>query len=186
VQVTKKNADNEFMSRRESKLHILINNAGVRPFPIPSLETRATRPLTEYDIDNVCTLFRDHSRFRNPIRCSYHSQIFLSHPSIAHTKQTNYLSHFLLTHLLLPTLFSTATTAPPGTVRIINVSSSGHAQLAPKDGINLNDLNLKDKSTWTRYGHSKLCQVLHAKSLAEKFGSKGLVAVSLHPGTVKT
>jgi NAD(P)-dependent dehydrogenase (short-subunit alcohol dehydrogenase family) len=110
----------------------------------------------------------------------------LLHFSIAYKKQTNYLSHFFLTHLLLPTLLSTATTAPPGTVRIINVSSSGHAQLAPKDGIIFDDLNLKDKSTWTRYGHSKLCQVLHAKSVAEKFRSKGLVAVSLHPGTVKT
>jgi NAD(P)-dependent dehydrogenase (short-subunit alcohol dehydrogenase family) len=164
-------------------LHILINNAGVSLFSIPSLDTRM---LTKYYIDNVCTLLRDSSRFRNPIRCPYPSQIFLSHSSIAYIEQTNYLSHFLLTHLLLPTLLSTAATSTPGTVRIINVSSSGHAQLAPKDGINFDDLKLKDQSTWTRYGHSKLCQVLHAKSLAEKFTSKGLLAVSLHPGTVKT
>jgi NAD(P)-dependent dehydrogenase (short-subunit alcohol dehydrogenase family) len=183
VEQRKKNANGEFMNRRESKLHILINNAGVSLFSIPSLKTRM---LTEYYIDNVCTVFRDASRFRNPIRCSHPSQIFLSQSFIAYIKQTNYLSHFLLTHLLLPTLLSTAITSPPGTVRIVNVSSSGHAQLAPKDGTNLDDLNLKDKSTWTRYGHSKLCQVLHAKYLAEKFGSKGLVAVSLHPGTVKT
>jgi NAD(P)-dependent dehydrogenase (short-subunit alcohol dehydrogenase family) len=164
-------------------LHILINNAGVSLFSIPYFGTRL---LTEYYIDNVCTLFRNSSRFRNPICCSYLLQILLSHSSIAYTKQTNYLSHFLLTHLLLPTLLSAAATSPPGTIRIVNVSSSGHAQLAPKDGINLDDPNLKDKSTWTRYGHSKLCQVLHAKSLAEKFGDIGLVSVSLHPGTVKT
>jgi NAD(P)-dependent dehydrogenase (short-subunit alcohol dehydrogenase family) len=104
--------------------------------------------------------------------------------------QTNYLSHHLLTSLLLPNLLSTITqpNTPPNTVRVINVSSDGHKKLAPKTGIQFQDINLENKSTWTRYGHSKLCNVLHSLSLSQKYGTGkgGLVAVSLHPGTVKT
>ncbi|KAG4433034.1 hypothetical protein IFR05_011473 [Cadophora sp. M221] len=107
--------------------------------------------------------------------------------------QTNYLSHYLLTSLLLPTLLTTARNpqTPANTVRIVNVSSDGHAKLAPKAGVSFGDVNLENASSWTRYGHSKLCQVLHAKALGQMYGrgeGQGgeLVAVSLHPGTVKT
>jgi NAD(P)-dependent dehydrogenase (short-subunit alcohol dehydrogenase family) len=100
--------------------------------------------------------------------------------------QTNYLSHFLLTSLLLPTLLSTAKTAPRGTVRVVNVSSDGHAKLAPRSGIDFQDPNLKRASVWTRYGHSKLALVLHAKALGGRVGREGVLGVCLHPGTVRT
>ena len=50
---------------------------------------------------------------------------------------------------------------------------------------------MESKSTWARYGMSKLGNVLHAKELARRYGStssaeNGILAVSLHPGTVKT
>lgn len=49
-------------------------------------------------------------------------------------------------------------------------------------------MNLEKSSTWTRCGHSKLCNVLHASEFAQRNGEggRGLIAVSLHPGTVKT
>lgn len=105
--------------------------------------------------------------------------------------QTNYLSHFYLTSLLLPTLQSTASkpSTPPNTVRIVNVSSDGHAKLAPREGIPFDDMNMESKSTWARYGMSKLANVLHAKELARRYGNAkggGIIAASLHPGTVKT
>lgn len=101
--------------------------------------------------------------------------------------QTNYLAHYLLTSLMLPTLVSTAENSPPGTVRIVNVSSDGHAKLAPKEGILFDDkCHAKDAGTWTRYGMSKLANVLHTKELARRYGENGVVAVCLHPGTVKT
>jgi NAD(P)-dependent dehydrogenase (short-subunit alcohol dehydrogenase family) len=109
-----------------------------------------------------------------------HLKIILTAPKV------NYISHFLLTQLLLPTLLSTATTSSPGTVRIVNVSSGGHAKLAPKAGIAFDDTNLKNASTWTRYGQSKLANVLHAKELARRYGEQRIWAASLHPGTVKT
>jgi NAD(P)-dependent dehydrogenase (short-subunit alcohol dehydrogenase family) len=101
--------------------------------------------------------------------------------------QTNYLAHYLLTSLLLPTLISTAENSPQGTVRIVNVSSDGHAKLAPKEGILFEDkCRAKEVSTWTRYGMSKLANVLHTKEIASRYGENGIMAVCLHPGTVKT
>ena len=39
---------------------------------------------------------------------------------------------------------------------------------------------------WRAYGQSKTANVLFTTSLATKLGSKGLVAVSLHPGVIGT
>jgi NAD(P)-dependent dehydrogenase (short-subunit alcohol dehydrogenase family) len=98
---------------------------------------------------------------------------------------TNYIGHYLFTRLLLPTLLTTAATAPRGSVRIVNVSSNGHGY-ASKAGIEFTNTNLKDASTWTRYGQSKLANILHARALADKFGDKGLLTASVHPGAVHT
>jgi NAD(P)-dependent dehydrogenase (short-subunit alcohol dehydrogenase family) len=74
--------------------------------------------------------------------------------------------------------------ADKGSVRIVNVSSDGHAKLAPKEGIVFSDMNMKNFSVWARYGHSKLANVLHAKELAKRYPD--ILTFSLHPGTVKT
>ena len=108
--------------------------------------------------------------------------------------QTNYLAHWLFTYHLLPLLRSTAKTLPPGSVRIVNLSSSGHYS-APKGGINFADLSLADQGGMTRYGQSKLANVLHAKTLHGQYGpgASGVTAEdgqiwssTVHPGLVKT
>ncbi|KAJ5106808.1 retinol dehydrogenase [Penicillium angulare] len=97
----------------------------------------------------------------------------------------NFIGHFLLTKLLLPMLQMTAEKSVKGSVRIVNVSSDGHAKLAPEEGIIFSDMNMKDNfSVWARYGHSKLANVLHSKELAKRYPD--ILALSLHPGTVKT
>jgi len=95
---------------------------------------------------------------------------------------TNHMGHFLLTKLLLPTLESTAKTAPPGTVRIVNLSSAGH-NLGLR-GIPFNNFQNISPFTQERYGVSKLANILHAKALAQKYSDKGITAVSLHPGII--
>ncbi|CAM1501259.1 Fc.00g104210.m01.CDS01 [Cosmosporella sp. VM-42] len=109
--------------------------------------------------------------------------------------QTNYLSHWLLTFHLLPLLQSTAATAPEGLVRIINVTSDGHARFAPKNGINFDDTALQSESAMLRYGQSKLANVLHAKQLHKDHGpnqdedvpQKGKIYVAaVHPGHIDT
>ncbi|KAJ5279226.1 retinol dehydrogenase [Penicillium angulare] len=97
----------------------------------------------------------------------------------------NYIGHFLFSRLLLPMLQITAEKAVKGSVRVVNVSSDEHTKLAPKEGIISSDMNMKnDFSVWARYGHSKIANVLHLKELAKIYSN--ILALSLHPGTVKT
>ncbi|KIV79142.1 hypothetical protein PV11_06722 [Exophiala sideris] len=111
--------------------------------------------------------------------------------------QTNYLAHWLLTYLLLPLLESTAAhEEQPGSVRVVNISSMGHAA-APKEGINFADTALAQSFTFRRYGQSKLANILHAKSLHQRYNhasaanrpatnNNKIWALSLHPGNVDT
>ncbi|KAK6214105.1 hypothetical protein LQW54_004707 [Pestalotiopsis sp. IQ-011] len=108
--------------------------------------------------------------------------------------QTNYLAHWVLTEHLLPLLRQTAGALPAGSVRIVNLTSSGHLA-APKGGIEFDDLGLKDSNPWTRYGQSKTANILHTKILNKKYGpgsagaQKGegeIWVASVHPGMVET
>lgn len=108
--------------------------------------------------------------------------------------QTNYLAHWVLTERLLPLMLRTAKTLPAGSVRIVNLTSSGHLS-APKGGINFEDPSLKDGGPWARYGQSKLANILHTKVLHKTYGpdspsarnGKGEIWVSsVHPGLVDT
>ncbi|KAL2817981.1 hypothetical protein BDW59DRAFT_175297 [Aspergillus cavernicola] len=108
--------------------------------------------------------------------------------------QTNYLAHWDLTTHLLPLMLRTATLLPLGSVRIVNLTSSGHLG-APKGGINFQDLSLNESSPWTRYGQSKLANILHTKTLHKRYGpgsasarnGDGEIWVSaVHPGLVET
>ena len=89
----------------------------------------------------------------------------------------NHLGHFLLTRKLLPLLEASAT------ARIINVSSEAH-RLAKPD---MQDLQYeKSYNALTVYADVKLYNILFTKSLAEKYGDKGIYAFALHPGMIKT
>jgi NAD(P)-dependent dehydrogenase (short-subunit alcohol dehydrogenase family) len=90
----------------------------------------------------------------------------------------NHLGHFLLTHHLMPLLL----TSPKS--KVINVSSEAHRAAR----VDFDDLNYSKKkfSSFISYSNVKLFNILFTKSLAEKFGEKGLNAYALHPGVVKT
>ncbi|XP_037068992.1 retinol dehydrogenase 12-like [Pollicipes pollicipes] len=94
------------------------------------------------------------------------------------TFQVNYLAPFLLTHLLTDKLVRSAP------ARVINVSSTGHWFT----DLDLNDLECERKpyALWTRYGTSKLAQILHARELARRLRQRSVTAFSLHPGVVNT
>jgi retinol dehydrogenase 12 len=89
----------------------------------------------------------------------------------------NHLGHFLLTQLLLPKLLA----APHS--RVVNVSSKAHYNAS---GIDFG--SLREPPSVLRvlhaYNVSKLANVLHAKSLARRYGDRGLHAYSLHPGVI--
>ncbi|KAH7324840.1 putative carbonyl reductase [Stachybotrys elegans] len=108
--------------------------------------------------------------------------------------QTNYLAHWVFTFQLLPTMLMTSQGMPPGSVRIVNLSSGAHIA-APRVGINLADTTLHDESTITRYGQSKLANILHTKTLHKMYGPGSYHALAgngeiwctaVNPGGVKT
>ncbi|KAJ4328848.1 hypothetical protein N0V84_000635 [Fusarium piperis] len=108
--------------------------------------------------------------------------------------QTNYLAHWIFTSFLAPLMLKTSKGLPPGTVRIVNLSSSGHYQ-APKEGINFADTSLPNESALARYGQSKLGNIFHAKTLhkmygpgspSSKVGEGEIWTAIVHPGLVDT
>jgi len=97
---------------------------------------------------------------------------------------TNHVGHALFTKLLLPQLKKTA--AEPGSdVRIINLSSSAHAH-APKQGYLLDQVktDMRQTSTWTRYGQSKLANIHFNRELARR--NPDIKCIAVHPGFVRT
>ncbi|RCW48102.1 SDR family oxidoreductase [Paenibacillus prosopidis] len=95
---------------------------------------------------------------------------------IESTFAINYLSHFLLTDLLIDLLKSSAPS------RIINVASK-HSGIT----INYDDLMMTKKySVIKAVGPTKLALVLFTKELAKRLDGSGVTVNSLHPGIVKS
>ncbi|CAK3993257.1 Hypothetical predicted protein [Lecanosticta acicola] len=101
---------------------------------------------------------------------------------------TNHLGHALLVKKLLPTLLETAKHSD---VRVINMTSLAYAQ-APKEGVDFDTLQSPQASLgglipgprWSRYGQSKLTQLLYSQQLALHHPS--ITSVSIHPGIIMT
>jgi len=93
------------------------------------------------------------------------------------TFQVDYLSHFLLTNLLLDVLEKSAPS------RIINVSSASHYG----GHMNFNDLQMrKGYGVMKAYSQAKLAQVLFTYELSRRLEGTGVTVYALHPGAVAT
>jgi NAD(P)-dependent dehydrogenase (short-subunit alcohol dehydrogenase family) len=99
-------------------------------------------------------------------------------------------------------MLKTAARSSPGVVRIVNVASDGHAN-APSFGIDLQDIDQINGGPVSRYGSSKLANILHTRELARRYSTPAaratnsilptesdaggeIWASSVHPGMVKT
>ncbi|XP_030839711.1 retinol dehydrogenase 12-like [Strongylocentrotus purpuratus] len=91
--------------------------------------------------------------------------------------QVNYLSHFLLTLHLLPVL-----KASRGNAKIILVSSMAYRGAGWHED-NMQSIN---KGQLSKYGSTKLYQIMEMFTLAEKLDGFGIGVFSLHPGFVDT
>ena len=85
----------------------------------------------------------------------------------------NYLAPFLLTHLLLPNLRSSAPS------RIVNVASLGQSR------VDLDDLMMeRGYERWDAYGQSKLALIMFTMELASRLAGSGVTVNAVHPGTM--
>jgi NAD(P)-dependent dehydrogenase (short-subunit alcohol dehydrogenase family) len=86
--------------------------------------------------------------------------------------QVNYLSHFLLTRMLMPRILASAP------ARIVNVSSGA------QNPIDFDDVMLEKRFDGGRaYGQSKLAQIMFTFDLAQELDGKGVLVNTLHPAT---
>jgi NAD(P)-dependent dehydrogenase (short-subunit alcohol dehydrogenase family) len=89
------------------------------------------------------------------------------------TFAVNYLSHFLLTSLLLPLLRDAAP------ARIVNVASAGQSP------VDFDDVMLERGYDGLRaYRRSKLAQIMFSFELAERLRDSGVTANALHPASL--
>lgn len=93
--------------------------------------------------------------------------------------QTNHLSHFLFTNLVMEKVL--ASKAP----RIVVVSSHVH-RVGHIRWTDYNFNNGKNYQRWLSYGQSKTANALMGLALAQKLGSRGLVAFPMCPGVCYT
>ncbi|GME32080.1 Short-chain dehydrogenase/reductase SDR [Neofusicoccum parvum] len=118
----------------------------------------------------------------------------------------NHIGPFLLTNLLMDRILAAASASPPGSTRVINVSSGAH-RMAP---FRFHDYNLEGKPVppeeedklagWPEelrtpvdgyvsfhaYCQSKTASVLFTVELNRRLYGKGVVSYSIHPGTIHT
>jgi len=91
---------------------------------------------------------------------------------------TNHIGHFLLVTGLLDHLADDA--------RVVLTSSGAH-QMAPKGGIEFDNLDGSQGYTPIRaYGQSKMANILFAMGLAKRFEGSERVANAVHPGVIAT
>ena len=101
------------------------------------------------------------------------NQRLLSEDGHEYRFQVNYLSGFLLTHMLMPRLLASTPS------RIVNVSSVAQRP------IDFDDVMLENNFSGGRaYAQSKLAQVMFTFDLHEELERTGVMVNSLHPATL--
>ncbi|GJJ74804.1 hypothetical protein EMPS_07162 [Entomortierella parvispora] len=104
----------------------------------------------------------------------------LSADGIEQQFAVNHVGHFVFTMALLGRIKES------GTSRIVILSSMGH-EGPVKGGIDFETLNDETKSnTFSRYGRSKLANILFAKALARRLADTQVFVNVAHPGFVNT
>ncbi|KAJ9636995.1 hypothetical protein H2204_005143 [Knufia peltigerae] len=102
----------------------------------------------------------------------------------------NHLAHFLLTHLLLPTLQASSTMAFQS--RVVALSSTAHRN----SNVHFDDVNLTEPGAYTPptgYAQSKLANVYMATEITRRHGvpkaatgQPGVWGLAVHPGGIRT
>ncbi|KAL5335522.1 dehydrogenase with different specificitie [Aspergillus crustosus] len=94
---------------------------------------------------------------------------------------TNHLGHFLLFYLLKDKLLGSST--PEFNSRVVLLSSCAHQA----GSVDFDNLTLTGEyEPWRSYGQSKTANLWTAREIERRFGSQGLHAWAVHPGSIAT
>ena len=98
----------------------------------------------------------------------------------------NHIGHAYLMQLILPKMLETRRQHADADLRIHVTSSMGGVNFVPATGLALEEMKKPDPFPYnlTRYGHSKLANILFARKLAQEYPF--ISCTSSHPGTVKS
>ncbi|KAI8957431.1 NAD(P)-binding protein [Daldinia sp. FL1419] len=159
-------------------------------------EAKAKGPSTEV-IFIKCDLCSPRAKIREAIAETFKSDrldIFIANAGIMATPPglteegfeiqwgSNYLGHAVILQLLRPILLRTAESGTD--VRHVEVTSYGH-NYAPPGGIQFEHLREPDAvGEFTRYGQSKLAQILYCKAMVKHYPQ--ITSIPVHPGVGKT
>ncbi|KAF7303833.1 NAD(P)-binding protein [Mycena indigotica] len=97
---------------------------------------------------------------------------------------TNVVGHFYLTQLLLPTLLATA--RAHNTARIVNLTSMAHYVATVDYATFVESPQQRRQKPFVLYAQSKWADAVMAMELARRYGSEGIVSVSVNPGNLNT
>lgn len=189
-------------------------NVDVRPLLVDlssqkSVRKAADEVLSWKDVPNIDLIINNAGIMRHGE--AYDGDIPTTEDGLEDQFGTNHVGHFLLTSLIMPKVIAAAKNAPAGSVRIVNVSSSGTyvspfrasdiAWKKPASQLPENErpafammkhagMNLDENVAYiptAAYGQSKTCNVLFSVGLNQRlFEEYGILSFALNPGEVKT
>ena len=141
----------------------IIENTGNRNVEVKKLDLSSFKSVRKFaeeinEEDRVDVLINN---------AGYFGPYLSTVDGLDNTIQVNYLSHFLLSHLLLDKLKSCSPS------RIVNVSSEQHAQVSQIDINKVLSQKKEDYGVFKVYSNSKLCQVLSTIEMTKRL--KGTV-----------
>ncbi|KAF8341271.1 NAD(P)-binding protein [Cantharellus anzutake] len=147
------------------------------------------------DLSSLQSIRRGALEIAHPIHVLINNAAIVPTTELTRTKDgfesqfgTNHLGHFYLTSLLLPRILSavSASYSP----RVVNVSSAAIHDPRVGSNIRLDDPNYilrpEEYQRMISYSVSKVANTLHAREIAKRYKSDGILAFSLHPGGVWT
>ncbi|XP_064484316.1 retinol dehydrogenase 12-like [Ornithodoros turicata] len=163
-------------SRAENAVKKLINETGNTNICWKELDTSSLKSVRAF-ADEVLSSEKKIHILINNAGIPGPKEKCMTEEGLEVTLATNYVGHFLLTNLLLPTLVDSAPS------RIINLSSVAHFF----GKLNFDDLQMEKKYNGDQaYTNSKLAVVLFTKELSRRLSGTGVTVNSVHPGVVDT